>query len=33
MVDKTVLASKIASVGDAVSRIRAVLPADVESFM
>ena len=33
MVDKTVLASKIASVGDAVSRIRAVLPADVETFL
>jgi uncharacterized protein YutE (UPF0331/DUF86 family) len=33
MVDKTVLASKIASVRDAVSRIRAVLPADVEAFV
>ncbi len=27
------MASKIASVGDAVSRIRAVLPADVEAFV
>jgi len=33
MVDKAVMASKIASVGDAVSRIRAVLPADVEAFV
>ncbi len=32
MVDKAVLAKKIASVRDAVARIRAVLPADVESF-
>ncbi|MGH9320764.1 MAG: type VII toxin-antitoxin system HepT family RNase toxin [Vicinamibacteria bacterium] len=32
MVDKTVLANKIASVRDAVARIRAVLPPDVESF-
>jgi uncharacterized protein YutE (UPF0331/DUF86 family) len=33
MVDKTLLASKVASVGDAVSRIRAVLPSDVEAFL
>ena len=33
MVDKTILASKIASVRDAVSRIRAVLPADIEAFV
>jgi uncharacterized protein YutE (UPF0331/DUF86 family) len=32
VVDKAVLAKKIASVRDAVTRIRAVLPADVESF-
>lgn len=32
MVDKTILASKIASTQDAVARIRAVLPLDVEQF-
>jgi uncharacterized protein YutE (UPF0331/DUF86 family) len=32
MVDRTMLASKIASVRDAVARIRAVLPADAETF-
>lgn len=33
MVDRTLLASKIASVRDAVSRIRAVLPEDLETFV
>ena len=33
MVDRTVLASKIASIRDAVVRIRAVLPAEVEAFL
>ena len=33
MVDRTILASKIASVRDAVARIRAVLPADIEAFV
>ena len=33
MVDNAILASKIASVADAVDRIRTVLPADVESFL
>lgn len=32
MVDKAVLAKKIASVRDAVTRIRSVLPADVKRF-
>jgi uncharacterized protein YutE (UPF0331/DUF86 family) len=32
-VDRTILASKIASVRDAVARIRAVLPADIEAFV
>ena len=32
MVDKAVLAKKIASVKDAVTRIRAVLPASVDAF-
>jgi uncharacterized protein YutE (UPF0331/DUF86 family) len=32
VVDKAVLAKKIAAVRDAVARIRAVLPADVEGF-
>jgi len=33
MVDSTILASKIGAVRDAVARIRAVLPADVETFV
>jgi hypothetical protein len=33
VVDRTILASKIASVRDAVARIRAVLPADIEAFV
>ena len=33
MVDKTLLASKIAAVRDAVARVRTVLPADVEAFV
>jgi uncharacterized protein YutE (UPF0331/DUF86 family) len=32
MVDKTVLAARIAAIRDAVARIRAVLPASVERF-
>ena len=33
MVDKAVLAAKIAAVRDAVARIRAVLPADADAFV
>jgi uncharacterized protein YutE (UPF0331/DUF86 family) len=33
VVDKTLLAAKIAAVGDAVVRIRAVLPRDVDAFL
>jgi uncharacterized protein YutE (UPF0331/DUF86 family) len=33
MVDRALLATKIAAVRDAVARIRAVLPADVETFL
>ena len=33
MVDKALVASKIAAVRDAVTRIRAVLPPDVETFI
>lgn len=33
MVDRTVLATKIAAVRDGVGRIRSVLPADVEAFV
>jgi uncharacterized protein YutE (UPF0331/DUF86 family) len=33
MVDKPLLATKIAAVRDAVARIRAVLPADAEAFV
>lgn len=33
MVDKVLLATKIAAIRDAVARIRVVLPADVEAFV
>lgn len=33
MVDKVLLASKIAAIRDAVARIRAVLPADLDTFL
>jgi uncharacterized protein YutE (UPF0331/DUF86 family) len=33
MVDKTVLSTRVSAVRDAVARIRAVLPADVEAFL
>jgi hypothetical protein len=33
MVDETLLAAKIAAIRDAVTRIRAVLPSDVDAFL